>query len=214
VSATTFYGSGTNLTGVVKGSGTTNYLPKWTGTTEQGNSLIYDDGTNIGIGTTTPGVKLDVQITGGTGNQLSGRFLAGTNANGNAGGITVGTTQTQCGYVYGEQTASSTGDLVFGVQNLGSYAERARILGNGNFGIGTTLPSEKLHVSGNTIVSGTISGGTMVITSTPTNNNSNTEILSRNSTTGNVEYIDSSTIGGGSFNYGLANAIMTGTFLT
>lgn len=60
----------------------------------------------------------------------------------------------------------------------------------------------------------TISGDTIVITSTPTNNNSNTEILSRNSTTGDVEYIDSSTIGGGSFNYGLANAIMTGNFLT
>jgi hypothetical protein len=33
ISATTFYGNGTNLTGVVKGSGTANYISRWTGTT-------------------------------------------------------------------------------------------------------------------------------------------------------------------------------------
>lgn len=34
-------------------SGTTNYLSKFTGTTTLGNSLIYDNGTNVGIGTTS-----------------------------------------------------------------------------------------------------------------------------------------------------------------
>jgi hypothetical protein len=44
------------------GSGTTNYVTKWTGTSSQGNSQIFDNGTNIGIGTTTPGSnKLYVQ---------------------------------------------------------------------------------------------------------------------------------------------------------
>jgi hypothetical protein len=52
ISATTFYGNGTNLTGVVKGSGTANYISRWTGTTGQGNSIIQDDGTNVGIGIT------------------------------------------------------------------------------------------------------------------------------------------------------------------
>lgn len=40
-------------------SGTTNYVPKFTGTNAIGNSTIYDNG-NIGIGTTSPGKKLDV----------------------------------------------------------------------------------------------------------------------------------------------------------
>ncbi|MFH1822074.1 MAG: hypothetical protein ABH830_00040, partial [Patescibacteria group bacterium] len=36
-----------------------NYLPKWN-TTEFANSLIYDNGTNVGIGTTSPYAKLSV----------------------------------------------------------------------------------------------------------------------------------------------------------
>lgn len=34
----------------VTGSGTTNYLTKWTGSTTLGNSVIQDNGTNVGIG--------------------------------------------------------------------------------------------------------------------------------------------------------------------
>jgi len=47
--------------GIVSGSGTLNFVPKWTpnGTT-LGNSQIFDNGTNIGIGTTTPTAKLSV----------------------------------------------------------------------------------------------------------------------------------------------------------
>ena len=45
----------------LSGSGTTNYIPKFTGTSSIGNSLIYDNGTNVLIGTTTDaGYKLQV----------------------------------------------------------------------------------------------------------------------------------------------------------
>jgi hypothetical protein len=47
--------------GGISGSGTTNYITKWTGSSSLGNSIIYDNGTNVGIGTTTPGYKLDVR---------------------------------------------------------------------------------------------------------------------------------------------------------
>jgi hypothetical protein len=67
--------------GGVSGSGTTNYIAKWTGSTTLGNSIITDDGTlvlisgqfratgtttlattggNVGIGTTTPATLLQV----------------------------------------------------------------------------------------------------------------------------------------------------------
>ena len=64
--------------GKVSGTGTTNYVPKWTGSTALGNSLIYDDGTNVGIGTASPSYKLDVNGTGRFQNTL---YVATTGTN-------------------------------------------------------------------------------------------------------------------------------------
>ena len=44
--------------GGVSGSGTTNYLSKWTSSTALGNSLVFDDGTNVGINTASPSTYL------------------------------------------------------------------------------------------------------------------------------------------------------------
>ena len=52
-------------TAVISGTGTTNFLPKFTGTSTIGNSLVYDNGTNILIGKTTSTGGL-VQISNGT----------------------------------------------------------------------------------------------------------------------------------------------------
>src|ERR1700722_12091133 len=42
------------------GSGTTNFIPKWTSSSALGNSILFQSGSNIGIGTTTPAETLDV----------------------------------------------------------------------------------------------------------------------------------------------------------
>ena len=53
--------------GAVTGSGTTNYVPKFTGATVVGNSSIFNDASgNVGIGTTSPRAKLHTLATGGT----------------------------------------------------------------------------------------------------------------------------------------------------
>ena len=52
-------GRGARL-GPVGGTGTTNYIAIWTSSTTLGNSVIYQSGGKIGIGTTTPGSSLDV----------------------------------------------------------------------------------------------------------------------------------------------------------
>ncbi|KKR17955.1 MAG: hypothetical protein UT48_C0045G0004 [Parcubacteria group bacterium GW2011_GWE2_39_37] len=44
----------------VTGSGSTSYLSRWTSATSLGNSVIYDNATNVGIGTASPSQKLDV----------------------------------------------------------------------------------------------------------------------------------------------------------
>ena len=52
-----FYGLATKqntLTNPITGTGTANYLPKFTGASTLVNSLIYDNGTSVGIGTTIP----------------------------------------------------------------------------------------------------------------------------------------------------------------
>jgi len=111
--------------------------------------MRIDANGNVGIGTTTPGYKLDISSTTGSGRQDMFRILAGNNTNGNGATIILGSTQTHAGYVSGLQTNSNTGDLTFGTQSNGAYAENMRIVGsNGNVGIGTTAPVSKLHIAG------------------------------------------------------------------
>lgn len=65
-------------------SGTTNYVAKFTGTNSIGNSQIFDNGTNVGVGTASPNEKLEV--SGGT---VRVSALAGTGnrpVTANAGG--------------------------------------------------------------------------------------------------------------------------------
>lgn len=49
-----------NPQATITGSGKTNFLPIWTGTTTLGNSTLFQTGGKVGIGTTTPGALLDV----------------------------------------------------------------------------------------------------------------------------------------------------------
>ena len=49
-----------HLAAQVTGNGTTNFIPKWTGSTTLGNSALFQTGGKVGIGTTTPAAKLDV----------------------------------------------------------------------------------------------------------------------------------------------------------
>lgn len=64
--------------GGITGSGTTNYLSKWTSGTALGNSLIYESGTNVGIGTL---VYVDYKLTvGGAIAALDGGFVSNSNS--------------------------------------------------------------------------------------------------------------------------------------
>lgn len=47
-------------TGMTTGSGTINYISKWTSVSALGNSQIFDNGTNVGINRSDPAQKLDV----------------------------------------------------------------------------------------------------------------------------------------------------------
>jgi hypothetical protein len=70
------------LTNPVTGTGTTNYIPKWTGTSSQSNSLLFDNGTNVGISNASPSYRLDVNGTARVSSTLNlGSFINLTTAN-------------------------------------------------------------------------------------------------------------------------------------
>lgn len=50
--------------GGIGGSGTAGYLSKFTGATTIGNSLVFDSGSRVGIGTTTPSARMCVEQNG------------------------------------------------------------------------------------------------------------------------------------------------------
>jgi hypothetical protein len=63
---TTFNNKQSALTNPVTGTGTTNYLPKFTGASTIGNSQIFDNGTNVGIGTASvSGTYEKLAVAGG-----------------------------------------------------------------------------------------------------------------------------------------------------
>ena len=131
--------------GGVSGSGTTNYLPKWTGSSALGNSLIQDDGTNVGIGITPATYKFRV-----SGNAFSSSYFVGTTSNTldqfKSGGLisfaSSGTSSyTQIGY-----DASLNAGWISAVTEGSAY--RPIILGySSNVGISTTAaPVSRLEI--------------------------------------------------------------------
>lgn len=130
----TFNGKQNALTNPITGTGTTNYLPKFTGSTALGNSLIFDNGTNVGIGATTA-------PSGG----VAKLFLYGASG----GGVQMISALNNGGSTFAPLNG---GGLLFynytGALGSESYSEVMRITSGGNIGIGTTSPSAKLNVSG------------------------------------------------------------------
>jgi uncharacterized protein YbaP (TraB family) len=56
-------GTTSTISPIIASSGTTNYITKWISGTTLGNSIIYDDGTYIGLGTTSPTYALHMVKT-------------------------------------------------------------------------------------------------------------------------------------------------------
>ena len=107
------------------------------------NGSSYFNGGNVGIGTTTPGSKLEVKTSGAnTTVELDNSDTNYTLIQYNAQGATKGFSGFNAGFMlFGGESGTTTR-----LQSGGSYA--ATILENGNFGIGTTSPSEMLHIKG------------------------------------------------------------------
>jgi hypothetical protein len=145
-------------------SGTADRVAKFTGTVTLGDSQITDNGTNVGIGITTPNSKLDVanndRVNGSTlsitNSADSSGWVAGdiigsidfrmddtSNAQKIRGQIKVINTTT------GPFTYPSTNAMTFSTASVSTLSEHMRITAAGRVGIGQNNPGFKLDVIDN-----------------------------------------------------------------
>jgi len=123
---TTFNNKQSALTNPVTGTGTTNYLPKFTGASTIGNSLVYDNGSGVGIGTTVINYNLQIGLTSDASSTINvisstsgfNRLLFSDTNNG------------QGGLIY----RHSTDTLSF----IANDSERMHLNSTGNLGLGVT----------------------------------------------------------------------------
>lgn len=155
---------GLGTSGELTGAGTANYITKWVGSTALGNSIMYDNGTNVGIGTVSPSAKLHVngaqQINGtltilreaasaisifnASGTQSIGTISRGNSAELSIQGVTTGLYLESGGSASAGVTINAVAAAPITLSTTNS--ERLRILSTGQVGIGVATPSARLHV--------------------------------------------------------------------
>jgi hypothetical protein len=178
--------------GAVSGSGTAWRIPMWNGTTSLNNSNIYQSGSNVGIGTISPTAKLQIANNGtydlsqglsfGDGDSgihessddsialniaNQGKFFFQSDGlkRGGTGGFHISTSVTTTDPVYTFQNDDNTGfgrDGADEVYLMTNGSKRLFVNSDGNVGIGTTSPQQKLHVAGNGLFNGSLSFDTNV----------------------------------------------------
>jgi hypothetical protein len=122
---TTFNSKQNALTNPVTGTGTTNYLAKFTGSTTIGNSLIFDNGSGVGINTATP--------------YTATNFTFVTTNNTNGSGYVTRVNGTLSALIYSSASATIISEqralpLIFET----SGNTRATLDASGNLGLGVT----------------------------------------------------------------------------
>ena len=148
----TVSGTGTVTT---SGSPTTNYLSKFTGSTVIGNSLVYDNGTSVGIGTASPSAAYKLDILGELQAGGSGKIATNPTWNGFSTPlkITIPNYTTNWGMVIQNATYGGNSGLEIGVWDNG-YA---------NIGVtnsaGVTYNAVQIVPGGNIFLSGTMNFG-------------------------------------------------------
>jgi len=139
------------LTNPITGTGTTNYLPKFTETSTLGNSIIYDSGTNIGIGLTTANSKLTLYE--GDFKLFKNHIFEDT-ATWYANILFTDEVDRLGAKIVGERTSWSSREMGLGFETgtINSVTRRMTITSNGNIGIGTKTPNAIFDVRGSVII--------------------------------------------------------------
>jgi len=156
------------LTNPVTGTGTSGYHAKWTSSSAIGNGVIYDDGTNIGIGTASPNTLLTIagtnQALGAAFNTYGNLLIYSTDshAQNKGGSISLGGKYNSAGTpiatfarIHGKKenttVDSTSGYLAFETvpESTALLTERMRITSSGSVAIGTNAPQAMLSIANN-----------------------------------------------------------------
>ena len=153
---TNYLRSGVAASTYLSGSGTTNYIPKFTGSKILGNSLINDNGNYIGINKSTPTVGIDLvndisaqsaKLRLQTNFQTAIRTLELGSGDGLSWDLPGGTSQSPFIKVVGGDISSGGGGLNLMTNDI----SRLFIRQNGTIGIGTITPSATFEVHGSAV---------------------------------------------------------------
>ena len=141
--------------GIVSGSGTLNFVPKWTpnGTT-LGNSQLFDNGTLVGVGAGNAPFAAKLDVLSGQQQIIAHRFTGVTGFD-----LFYNNSTQYNGYIGTWNTATSTRNFDVGtgdINNVGSLnlvtqaLPRMSILPDGTVGVNTTAPvaTSKMHING------------------------------------------------------------------
>jgi hypothetical protein len=128
------------------GAGSSGQTLRHNGTSWVANSVLFNNGTNVGIGTTAPGEKLtissgNIKLYSAQNTADAYRYI-GTEYN-------PGNGNNKAEIRFAIDGADTKTRLTFHTANgAGTINEQMRITSSGNVGIGTTAPKSRLHVQG------------------------------------------------------------------
>ena len=140
---------GTNPSSLTLSSGTANGVTYLNGSKvlTSGTALVFD-GTNLGVGTTSPATKLDIQgsVPFARVKESSTGYL-GFRAENNSGNFYFGVDSSTGGFYGSAYARVLYSDGAYPMVFYTNATERMRLDSSGNLGIGTTSPSAKLTVN-------------------------------------------------------------------